>query len=285
MTTLLSLQFAPNEVTQLIDMADDSMLGEFKSAIDSKGQWHDLSGDLKIDIRAAKPTYQLGSLNYGPITTDLFIKHLKCRIDWHRSLGIPRKVCITIRDPCGNVILDECVSFDLGVTEFALLQSVPFATKFDADLLDISLRDKGGDYFALTGDIPLAGTLFDVLLAGVIKAAISKVGDFVIRLLRNVFGSGDLAKLLINIILETFKIVEKAVDFISDIVKLALRPLDEALHKWFDEKLEITLQSEAFPKKLTLIKATGNRPQVYVSIAKPPLVSLNAQGFTVEVIE
>jgi hypothetical protein len=289
MTTLLTISAKPKEVEALIDTLDDASLGVTEEPFEEHKNDYEFKGKFRVDTRNAKPEYRFGALHYGPIKAELVVDYFVVYIDWHKKLGIPKKHCIKLKDPCGNTLIDVCWTWDFGVSHFVLLKNQTLTNIVDVPVLDLAFRDKpkNKDYFELTGDIPLLGALVEVLLSGFIKGAVSQVETFVKKLLSNVLGGGEIAKLFIDFLIGAIRIVAKALDFVTDIVRLAFQPIDELLHKVFDEKIEITLQEEGFPKKLVLIDSQKNppRPEVPIQISKPPKIDLNTGGLKIEVWE
>lgn len=284
MKSLITATLSGNELEHLVDYADDSAGKQNSEPFAGKFAVIDVAGSLDTDLTKAKPQYKLGALQYGPIEASVHIDHLDVVIDWHNALGIPHAVCLTLKDPCGHVIYDECVSFDLGVTTLHLYSGPILATDFSARILDVDFVQGNADYFDLKGKLSFVAMLYDILVAGIAKAATRHVGEFVEELLKKVFGHGDIANLLINVIKSVFRIIDKAMDFVADTVKAGLQPLDEALHAIFGNDLEIMLKREALPRKLVVMAETKSppRPAVTVVLANPPNVDLLADGLHVE---
>lgn len=287
MAALLSVQLSPKEVERLISLADNVsqgvVEGHFHSGGDGKGC--EIIGMVRVDLTQAEPNYSFGKLTYGPITAQLKVEKLWVEIDWHSALHIPKKLCLTIKDPCGHVIIDECVHFDLGVTKFDLFRGWLPASKFSPEVLDLSFVDTGEDGFDLKGDVPFVGQLYEVFLIGISRAALDALGSLVQQLLESVIGTSWLAKQIINILKSAFEIVDKAEGLVAEIIKTGLQPLDELLHGLFKDKLEIGLKKAAFPKRLTIMKAAAQRPPVVLNLVTPPIADLKASGLYVEVRE
>lgn len=285
-TTFLSVSIPPNEVEKLVDTAVDVSGKLFSDKFLKEHKDYRVEGTLRIDLRDAKANYRLGALKYGPIDALLTIKDFRVWIDWHNLFKIPKELCLEIKDPCGNTVIRECVHFDLGVTELRLTDLLPpIRYRDDVELLDVSFRDKDAtkEYYALTGDLPLAATLHGFFGPGFIRGAVQQVGDLVERLLRSVFGNNPFADLLIALLKSIVAIVDLAIAFLTDIAKLALRPLDELLHKLFPTQLKIVLQEKGFPKNLQILSKSGDRPAVTIPITSPPRIELLRTGLEMEI--
>src|SRR5690606_36185825 len=146
-------------------------------------------------------------------------EELRIRIGWHK-LGIPREYCIHLKDACGNTIFKECWPFDLGVTEFVLLENTTIPRfRPDVRVDKLTFRDKGNaDHFALTGDVLWVSTIIELLTTALVRGALDRVKDFVERFLRKLFGNGDLADLLIRALLKVFDIIDKALSFVAEAI-------------------------------------------------------------------
>lgn len=285
MTTLVSASLTPKEVEKLIDLADNPSNTVTSSKLDYKDSNFDIKGTFDVDMTKAKPHYYAGKLVYGPASARIKIDHLKVKIDWHNALGIKKKVCLTIKDPCGNVIFEQCVHFNLGVTTLELYSGTITLAKLEAEILDLGFADKGGLGFDLRGDVPFVAMLFEVFVTSIYRSAVESLGSLITDLLRAVFGSNWVADRLIEIVISAFKIIDKANEFIGRVIRLGLQPLDELLHNLFGDKIELTLKKDAFPKQLTILSATSIRPAVTIGITRPPRVDLKQKGLELEVFQ
>lgn len=282
-TILFTTAIPPKEIEKLISTFVSEGNGLHTGPVKFDNKYAKLDASLRVDLSGSKAKYAFGALEFGPIDALLSIKEFRVKIDWHNVLKIPRKLCIHLKDPCGNTIIKECIHFDLGVTELVLINNLPLRERIDLRLLDIAFRDKGSSDYALTGDIAIISTLVELFTAGFIRGMVAQVHDFVERLLKSVFGNGALAKLFIEILKAVFKIFDLAVGVVMDLVSLALRPLDELLHQLFPEQLEVTLKKDAFPKQFPIVNKTNSRPAVTIPISVPPKVTLIQSGLQLEV--
>lgn len=284
---LLKAHIPPKEVEKFLEALVPPEGGVITQPLKSEGKHFHFDADLTVDFRDATAWYKLGALTYGPVDIALKVRKMSFIIDWHRDLNIPHEICIDIKDPCGHQLIKECIHFDLGVTELVFIQNHTERWREKMSLLDVSFRDKdhGGDYYALTGDIPFVED-FARLLLGLVRGKIKQLGeDLVTKLLEHVLGTGDLAKLFIEAIKLVFRIVDILVGFLIDLIALMLRPIDELLHKIFGDLLEITLNPKGFPKKLPVIAEdkARSRPPVTVDITTPPFITLAQSGVELEV--
>ena len=282
---LLKAHISPSEIEQFVNCLIPPEGGTTKTPLTSNSDNFKFDGDLTIDFRDASAKYQLGSLTYGPVDVALYVKKLSFKIDWHKDLNIPHEVCIDIKDPCGHQLIHQCIHFDLGVTEIIFIQDQTFRWREKGTLLDIAFRDNGGDYYALTGDLPIAEILTRAI-GGIIRGAVKQLGeDLVNKLLEHVLGTGDIAKLFILAIKAVFHIVDVLLGWLFDLIAILERPFDELLHKVFGNLLEIVLQEKAFPKKLPVISEDKlkARPAVTIDISTAPFLTLAQSGLELEV--
>ncbi len=284
-TKFLTAHVSPKEVEKFVETLVYPEGGIYNQPINKRGKNFSLTSDLRVDFRDAKAKYRLGSLQYGPVDVSYLVKDLTFKVDWHNDLNIPHDICIELKDPCGDTILKECLHFDLGITDVVVIQNGTLRWRDDSSVLYIAFRDKGGEYYALTGDVPICEMLYR-LIAGFIRGAIAQAGDLVEKLLESCIGTGDIAKLFIAAIKLIFKILDKLLGFLEDIITLIIfRPIDELLHQIFGDNLEITLQSEGFPKKLKIIPEAKPLPPVIVGISTPPKITLVQTGLELEVYQ
>lgn len=288
MTKLLVVKLSSAEVRKLIDFADSSnnvvMQLPFETPKPPDTAAYKIKGQLNVDLRKAKPDYKSSRLSYGPVDVGIYFNEISVKFDWHRILGIPKKICLELKDPCGNVIFKECVNFDLGITTIPVYNIGLPLSKFNIDVLGLKFQDSGGQSYDLSAYFPIASQLFEIFVLGTIRAFTAQLGREVERLLRNTFGGGWLADRLIDIIKFTFKIIEKAFEFASKLIRDFLLPIEQLFKEFFGEYLHVTIKNNALPRQIPIISATAGRPAVYLPLNRPPLIHLRSSTIVLELI-
>ncbi len=289
--TLIEIELSKEETEKLIGACDYELQAKPKTKDFHIENIHPIvdariKGQFMFDFQRAKPWYRLGTIIYGPIDLTMVVNEFTLIIDWH-SLGIPRKGCVTIFKACGEKI-EICWPWDFGTTELKLIKrKIRFFPTIASEvpISNVAYRasKKKPDKYELWGNVRFAALLINLVTEALYRGMLKDLKDLVKNMLKKVLGNSDVAKLFIKIIIETFNIVDSAVDGLGNIVQLIISEItDELLPDVFKDKIAIKLGLE-LDKKIIIMKKEGRHSEVRLDTNDiPPETDIGPEGLTVK---